>query len=65
MIRPSGEMRLSNFLLWQVAYSELWITNVLWPDFRPQHLFKLFMISKIETVGLVVWIQKTNKVWWQ
>lgn len=38
MIRPSGEMRLSNFLLWQLAYSELWITNVLWPDFTPQHL---------------------------
>ena len=40
MIRPSGEMRLSNFLLWQVAYSELWITNVMWPDFRPQHLLE-------------------------
>lgn len=38
MIRPSGEMRISNFLLWQLAYSELWVTNVLWPDFRPQHL---------------------------
>lgn len=38
MIRPSGEMRLSNFLLWQLAYSELWVTNVLWPDFTPQHL---------------------------
>jgi len=33
VIRTSGEMRLSNFLLWQVAYSELWITSVLWPDF--------------------------------
>ncbi|MGI6226178.1 MAG: isoprenyl transferase [Peptococcales bacterium] len=38
MIRPSGEMRISNFLLWQLAYSELWVTNVLWPDFKPQHL---------------------------
>ncbi|NLT96428.1 MAG: isoprenyl transferase [Clostridia bacterium] len=38
LIRPSGEMRLSNFLLWQIAYSELWVTNVLWPDFKPQHL---------------------------
>lgn len=33
MIRTSGEMRISNFLLWQLSYSELWITNVLWPDF--------------------------------
>lgn len=33
MIRTSGEMRISNFLLWQLAYSELWITDVLWPDF--------------------------------
>lgn len=40
MIRPSGERRLSNFLLWQLAYSELWTTNVLWPDFRPQHLLE-------------------------
>lgn len=40
MIRPSGEMRLSNFMLWQLAYSELWITNVLWPDFRPQNLLE-------------------------
>lgn len=40
MIRPSGEMRISNFLLWQLAYTELWVTNVLWPDFKPQHLIK-------------------------
>ncbi|NTU70375.1 MAG: isoprenyl transferase [Coriobacteriia bacterium] len=33
LIRTSGEWRISNFLLWQIAYSELWITNVLWPDF--------------------------------
>ena len=33
MIRTSGEMRISNFLLWQLSYSELWITDVLWPDF--------------------------------
>lgn len=33
MIRTSGEMRLSNFMLWQLSYSELWITNTLWPDF--------------------------------
>ena len=38
LIRTSGEERLSNFLLWQAAYAELWFTDVLWPDFTPQHL---------------------------
>ncbi len=38
LIRPSGEMRISNFLLWQVAYTELWFTPVLWPDFGPAEL---------------------------
>jgi len=38
LIRTSGEMRISNFLLWQIAYSELYITEVLWPDFRKKHL---------------------------
>lgn len=38
IIRPSGEMRLSNFLLWQAAYSELIFMDVLWPDFTPKHL---------------------------
>jgi undecaprenyl diphosphate synthase len=39
LIRTSGEMRLSNFMLWQLAYTELWITDTLWPDFRRKHLF--------------------------
>jgi undecaprenyl diphosphate synthase len=39
MIRTSGEFRISNFLLWQLAYSELVFTDVLWPDFRRDHLF--------------------------
>ena len=34
LIRTSGEMRVSNFLLWQIAYSEIWVTETLWPDFR-------------------------------
>jgi undecaprenyl diphosphate synthase len=34
LIRTSGEMRISNFLLWQISYAELWVTEVLWPDFR-------------------------------
>jgi undecaprenyl diphosphate synthase len=40
MIRTSGEHRISNFLLWQLAYSELVFTSVLWPDFRRHHLFE-------------------------
>ena len=38
LIRTSGEHRISNFLLWQIAYSELYFTDVLWPDFRREHL---------------------------
>lgn len=38
LIRTSGEMRISNFLLWQVAYSEIYVTDVLWPDFREKQL---------------------------
>lgn len=40
LIRTSGELRLSNFLLWQVAYTELFITPTLWPDFRKEHLYE-------------------------
>lgn len=40
VIRPSGEQRLSNYLIWQSAYSELWFSDVLWPDFKPQDLDK-------------------------
>ena len=40
LIRTSGEMRISNFLLWQIAYTELYITEVLWPDFRRDHLYE-------------------------
>lgn len=39
VIRTSGEMRISNFLLWQIAYSEIWVTPTLWPDFRRGHLY--------------------------
>ncbi|MDP1792544.1 MAG: polyprenyl diphosphate synthase [Acidimicrobiales bacterium] len=39
MVRTSGEFRISNFLLWELAYSELVFTDVLWPDFRREHLF--------------------------
>lgn len=40
MIRTSGELRLSNFLLWQAAYSELWVTETLWPDFTSKDLYQ-------------------------
>ncbi|GGZ73876.1 isoprenyl transferase [Algibacter mikhailovii] len=40
LIRTSGEQRISNFLLWQIAYAELFFTNVLWPDFTKQHLYE-------------------------
>jgi len=40
LIRTAGEMRVSNFLLWQIAYAEFYVTRVLWPDFRREHLLK-------------------------
>ena len=40
IIRPSGEYRLSNYLIWQSAYAEYWFSDILWPDFTPQHLEK-------------------------
>jgi undecaprenyl diphosphate synthase len=40
LIRTSGEKRISNFLLWQIAYAELYFTDTLWPDFTKQHLYK-------------------------
>jgi undecaprenyl diphosphate synthase len=43
LIRTSGEMRISNFLLWQIAYSEIWITDTLWPAFRRDELFKAIL----------------------
>ncbi|QOR68588.1 isoprenyl transferase [Cytobacillus suaedae] len=40
LIRTSGEIRLSNFMLWQLAYTEFWFTDILWPDFKEQHLLE-------------------------
>ena len=40
IIRPSGEYRLSNYLIWQSAYAEYWFSDILWPDFKPKHLEK-------------------------
>jgi undecaprenyl diphosphate synthase len=43
LIRTSGEIRISNFLLWQLAYTELYFTDVLWPDFRKEHLVEAIL----------------------
>jgi undecaprenyl diphosphate synthase len=43
LIRTSGEYRLSNFLLWQIAYAELYFTKTLWPDFRREHLYEALL----------------------
>ena len=40
LIRTSGELRISNFLLWQIAYAEIWVTDTLWPEFRKRELFE-------------------------
>jgi undecaprenyl diphosphate synthase len=40
LIRTSGELRISNFLLWQIAYAEIWVTDTLWPDFDRTHLYE-------------------------
>jgi undecaprenyl diphosphate synthase len=43
LVRTSGEMRFSNFLLWQIAYTELWVTDLYWPDFHGEHLVQALM----------------------
>ena len=43
LVRTAGEMRISNFLLWQISYAELWVTDDCWPDFSVQHLYQAMM----------------------
>ena len=43
LIRTSGELRISNFLLWQIAYAEIWVTETLWPDFEKKHLYEAIL----------------------
>ena len=43
LIRTSGEMRVSNFLLWQIAYAEIYVTETFWPDFRTRHLLEAIL----------------------
>jgi len=50
IIRPGGEYRLSNFLLWQMSYAELYFTDILWPDFTPKELEKT-----------IIWYQQRNR----
>jgi undecaprenyl diphosphate synthase len=42
LIRTAGELRVSNFLLWQISYAEIWVTDVCWPEFKKQHLEAAF-----------------------
>ena len=46
LIRPGGEQRISNFLLWQCAYAEFYFTDVLWPDFTPEELDKAIAVFR-------------------
>ena len=43
LIRTSGEQRISNFLLWQIAYAELYFTDILWPDYTKDNLFEAIL----------------------
>lgn len=54
MIRTSGELRLSNFLLWQLAYSELWFSSIYWPDFKPENLYSAIIDYQKEIEDLAV-----------
>ncbi|MEZ5967326.1 MAG: polyprenyl diphosphate synthase [Planctomycetota bacterium] len=56
LIRTAGELRVSNFLLWQISYAELWVTDVCWPDFRKQHLWQAFDAfgKRVRRFGTVV-----------
>ena len=54
LIRTSGELRISNFLLWQTAYTELYFTDVLWPDFGPSQLDE----------AIADYEQRERRIWW-
>ncbi len=63
LVRTSGELRISNFLLWQLAYSEMYVTDVLWPDFRRKELYKAIESyqSRERRFGLVSEQLRTTK----
>jgi undecaprenyl diphosphate synthase len=60
LIRTSGEHRISNFLLWQIAYAELYFTDVLWPDFKEQNLYEAIISYQKENVDLEKQVNKLN-----
>jgi undecaprenyl diphosphate synthase len=55
LVRTSGEFRVSNFLLWEIAYAEMYVTNVLWPDFRAKHMYAALLdyVSRERRFGKV------------
>ena len=55
LVRTSGEFRVSNFLLWEIAYAEIYVTNVLWPDFRARHMYAALLdyVSRERRFGRV------------
>ena len=55
LIRSSGEMRISNFLLWRVAYTEIFVTDRLWPDFRGIHLLEAIADSSSASAASAAW----------
>ena len=64
IIRTGGELRLSNFLLWQASYSELYFTDVLWPDFKKENLFEAIdeYMNRDRRFGLVNCNTKKNEI---
>ena len=56
LIRTAGELRVSNFLLWQISYAEIWVTDVCWPDFGKEHLHEAFAAygKRVRRFGAVV-----------
>jgi undecaprenyl diphosphate synthase len=56
LIRTAGELRVSNFLLWQISYAEIWVTDACWPEFRKQHLWEAFAAfgKRVRRFGTVV-----------
>ena len=62
LIRTSGEMRVSNFLLWQIAYAEIFVTETLWPDFNRPRLLEAFVEFQSATGATVASAKARNRV---
>ena len=61
LIRTSGEMRVSNFLLWQIAYAEIYVTETLWPDFRREELYTALRIIRSASGAMAGWPRSVRK----